>query len=199
MIVINVDELRWDGLGITGHPFVDTPHIDQIAREGMLMKNSFVVTPLCGPSRGCLMTGQYAHTNGSYKNTAPKGHTKLLKTYPMLFQKAGYETAFIGKWTTGRNAGKTPHPGFDRWFCSGVNRDYKMDPVVNVDGEWVPFKGHSTLSIRRKRSASFARTSIAPSIFPCGIVRCTRATAMNTCWQRSGIAAYIRTSPSSAA
>lgn len=144
MIVINVDELRWDGLSITGHPFVKTPHIDRIAKEGMLMKNSFVVTPLCGPSRGSLMTGQYAHTNGSYKNQAPKGHTKLLKTYPMLFQKAGYKTAFIGKWTTGRNADKTPHPGFDRWFCSGVNRDYKMDPVVNVDGEWIPYKGHAT-------------------------------------------------------
>ncbi len=144
VIVINVDELRWDGLGITGHPFVKTPHIDRIAQEGMLMENSFVTTPLCGPSRGCLMTGQYAHTNGSYKNTAPKGHTKLLKTYPQLFQKAGYKTAFIGKWTTGRNADKTPHPGFDRWFCSGVNRDYKMNPVVNVDGEWIPYEGHAT-------------------------------------------------------
>jgi N-acetylglucosamine-6-sulfatase len=144
MIVINVDELRWDGLSITGHPFVETPNIDRIAREGMLMENSFVTTPLCGPSRGCLMTGQYAHTNGSYKNQAPKGHTKLLKTYPMLFQKAGYKTAFIGKWTTGRNGDKTPHPGFDRWFCSGVNRDYKMDPVVNVDGALVPYKGHAT-------------------------------------------------------
>lgn len=144
MIVINVDELRWDGLSISGHPFVQTPNIDRIAREGMLMENSFVTTPLCGPSRGCLMTGQYAHTNGSYKNTAPKGHTKLLKTYPMLFQKAGYKTAFIGKWTTGRNGDKTPHPGFDRWFCSGVNRDYKMDPVVNVDGELIPYQGHAT-------------------------------------------------------
>ncbi len=144
MIVIFVDELRWDGLSITGHPFVETPHIDRLAREGMLMENSFVVTPLCGPSRGSLMTGQYAHTNGSYKNQAPKGHTKLLKTYPMLFQKAGYKTGFMGKWTTGRNADKTPHPGFDRWFCSGVNRDYKMDPVVNVDGERVPYKGHAT-------------------------------------------------------
>ena len=80
MIVINVDELRWDGLSITGHPFAETPNIDRLAREGMLMENSFVTTPLCGPSRGCLMTGQYAHTNGSYKNQAPKGHTKLLKT-----------------------------------------------------------------------------------------------------------------------
>lgn len=41
MIVINVDELRWDGLSITGHPFVKTPHIDRIAKEGMLMENSF--------------------------------------------------------------------------------------------------------------------------------------------------------------
>jgi N-acetylglucosamine-6-sulfatase len=144
MIVIFVDELRWDGLSITGHPFAETPHIDRLAREGMLMENSFVVTPLCGPSRGSLMTGQYAHTNGSYKNQAPKGHTKLLKTYPMLFQEAGYKTGFMGKWTTGRNADKTVHPGFDRWFCSGVNRDYKMDPVVNVDGEWIQYKGHAT-------------------------------------------------------
>lgn len=144
LIVIFIDELRWDGLGITGHPFVETPHIDRLAREGMLMENAFVVTPLCGPSRGSLMTGQYAHTNGSYKNQAPKGHTKLLKTYPMLLQQAGYKTAFMGKWTTGRNGDKTVHPGFDRWFCSGVNRDYKMDPIVNVDGEWIQYKGHAT-------------------------------------------------------
>ena len=144
MIVINVDELRWDGLGITGHPFVETPNIDRLAKEGVILKNAFVTTPLCGPSRASLLTGQYAHTHGSYKNQAPKGHTKKLKTYPMLFQKAGYKTAFIGKWTTGRNGDKTVHPGFDRWFCSGVNRDYKMDPVVNVDGKWIQYKGHAT-------------------------------------------------------
>lgn len=117
MIVIFVDELRWDGLSITGHPFAETPHIDRLAREGMLMENSFVVTPLCGPSRGSLMTGQYAHTNGSYKNQAPKGHTKLLKTYPMLFQEAGYKTGFMGKWTTGRNADKTVHPALTVGFA----------------------------------------------------------------------------------
>ncbi len=156
IIVINVDELRWDGLSITGHPFVETPNIDRLAREGILLRNAFVTTPLCGPSRACLMTGQYAHTHGSYKNTAPKGHTKKLRTYPMLFQKSGYKTAFIGKWTTGRNADKTPHPGFDRWFCSGVNRDYKMDPVVNVDGDWIPYKGHAT-DIDSEEAARFIR------------------------------------------
>ncbi len=156
MIVITVDELRWDGLGVTGHPFVETPHIDRLAREGMLFENAFVPTPLCGPSRACLITGQYAHTHGSYKNQAPKGHTKELKTYPMLFQQAGYKTAFIGKWTTGRNGDKTVHPGFDRWFCSGVNRDYKMDPIVNVDGEWIQYIGHAT-DIDSAEAAQFIR------------------------------------------
>ncbi|SDF18242.1 N-acetylglucosamine-6-sulfatase [Pricia antarctica] len=144
IIVIDVDELRWDALGITGHPFVRTPNIDRIAKEGMLMKNSFVVSPICGPSRGSILTGQYAHTNGSYKNTLPYGFNQTLTTYPMLLQAAGYKTCFIGKWETGRYADTTPHPGFDRWFCTGPNRAYKMDPTVNVDGVPTEFKGHAT-------------------------------------------------------
>ena len=144
IIVIDVDELRWDALGITGHPFVKTPNIDRIAKEGMLMKNSFVVSPICGPSRGSILTGQYAHTNGSYKNTLPYGFNQTLTTYPMLLQAAGYKTSFIGKWETGKYADTTPHPGFDRWFCTGPNRAYKMDPTVNVDGVLTKFKGHAT-------------------------------------------------------
>lgn len=144
VVFINVDELRWDALGVTGHPFVKTPNIDRLAEEGMLMKNSFVTTPLSGPSRACTMTGQYAHTNGLYKNTVPKGLTQRLITYPLLMQYGGYKTAFIGKWTTGVNSDVTPHPGFDRWFCTGVNRTPKMNPTVNVDGVPTKFEGHST-------------------------------------------------------
>ncbi len=143
-IVINVDELRWDALRVTGHPFVQTPNIDRLAKEGMLMKNSFVTTPLCGPSRCSTLSGQYVHTHGLYKNTVDSGLTQRLITYPLLMQNAGYKTAFIGKWTTGRNADRTPHPGFDRWFCTGANRDYKMNPTVNVDGVPTPFQGHAT-------------------------------------------------------
>jgi len=144
IILIDVDELRWDGLGITGHPFVKTPNIDRIGKEGMLMKNSFVVSPICGPSRASILTGRYAHSTGAYKNTLPYGFNQSLTTFPMLLRSAGYKTCFIGKWETGRYADITPHPGFDRWFCTGPNRAYKMDPVVNVDGVPTQFEGHAT-------------------------------------------------------
>jgi hypothetical protein len=44
----------------------------------------------------------------------------------------------------GVNADLTPHPGFDRWFCTGTNRTYKMNPTVNVDGVPTKFTGHET-------------------------------------------------------
>ena len=47
LLFILMDDVRWDDLGYTGHPFVQTPHIDRIAREGVRFRNSFAATPLC--------------------------------------------------------------------------------------------------------------------------------------------------------
>src|SRR6266404_3149913 len=55
IIFILVDDLRWDALGCMGHPFVKTPNIDRIAKEGALFKNFFVSIPLCSPSRGSFL------------------------------------------------------------------------------------------------------------------------------------------------
>ena len=68
IVFILIDDLRWDELGIAGHPFIKTPNIDRIGKEGALFRNAFMTTPLCSPSRASFLTGQYAHTHGITDN-----------------------------------------------------------------------------------------------------------------------------------
>src|SRR5262245_21870909 len=111
IIFILVDDLRWDALGCMGHPFVKTPNIDRIAKEGALFKNFFVSIPLCSPSRGSFLTGQYAHKHGVVDNSDHSALSHKLITFPMLLRDAGYETACFGKWHMGTD--DSPRPGFD--------------------------------------------------------------------------------------
>ncbi|MCA9450854.1 MAG: sulfatase-like hydrolase/transferase, partial [Candidatus Omnitrophica bacterium] len=98
IIFILVDDMRWDQLGITGHPFVQTPNIDRIGKEGVIFDNAFVCTPLCSPSRASFLTGQYPHTHRVINNdrNGLGFISHKLVTFPMMLRKAGYETAFIG-------------------------------------------------------------------------------------------------------
>jgi arylsulfatase A-like enzyme len=73
ILLLYVDDLRGDGLGVTGHPFALTPNIDSIGHNGTVFDNSFVTTPVCSPARGSLMTGQYASTHGIAYNEQPNG------------------------------------------------------------------------------------------------------------------------------
>src|SRR5688500_3151675 len=59
IVFILVDDLRHDVFGFTGHPFTETPHIDSLAKNGVHMKNAFVTTALCSPSRATILTGLY--------------------------------------------------------------------------------------------------------------------------------------------
>src|SRR5437764_5017215 len=76
IVFILMDDLRWDELGCAGHPFIRTPNIDRLARDGATFRNAFVTTPLCSPSRASFLTAQYAHFHGITDNTdhSPLSH-----------------------------------------------------------------------------------------------------------------------------
>ena len=88
--------LRWDEFSSAGNAILHTPNMDRIAREGCRFHNAFVVNALCLPSRATMLTGCYSHTTGAVSNL----EGKIPPQFPLvsdLLQKAGYETAFLGK------------------------------------------------------------------------------------------------------
>ncbi len=141
MIVVLVDDMRFDEVGAAGHPYIQTPNIDRIAEEGAHFENSFTVNPLCSPSRATLLTGQHAHYHGITDNLARNEQSHELETFPQRLQESGYDTAFIGKWYMGND--DTARPGFTRW--AGMRgQGEALDPTFNLDGERKQIMGYVT-------------------------------------------------------
>lgn len=153
IVFILTDDQRWDALGVEGHPFLRTPNIDRIAREGAHFRNAFVTTPLCSPSRASFLTGQYVHTHrvNSNGDNGPLSHQ--LVTFPRLLHDAGYETAYVGKWHMGND--DSPRPGFDRWVSFRGQGQY-VDPVLNEDGRVSKISGYMT-DLLTDRAVEFIR------------------------------------------
>lgn len=141
IVVVLVDDLRWDDIATAGHPFVETPHIDRLAIEGTRFLNAFAATPLCSPSRATILTGQYAHTHAITDNTARDAASHRLPTFAIPLEAAGYRTAFIGKWHMGND--DTRRPGWTRWVAM-KGQGEAIDPMLNVDGERRQATGHVT-------------------------------------------------------
>lgn len=163
ILFLLADDVRWDDLGCTGHPFSRTPQLDRIAREGVKFRNAFATTPLCSPSRASFLTGLYPHTHGITDNTERGAASHTLATFPQALQRAGYETAFIGKWHMGNDDSR--RPGFDHWICLN-GQGSTFDPELNVDGEAVRTKGYVT-DILSQRAVDFVKQSRAKPFLLC--------------------------------
>ncbi len=130
VLFILCDDLRPAALGCYGSPHVKTPNIDRIAAEGVLFKNAFCTTSLCSPSRASILSGLYAHAHGVTNNFTE--YPGALPSFPKQLQKAGYRTAYIGKWHMGEDNDE-PRPGFD-WFVTHKGQGKYFDTEFNLNG-----------------------------------------------------------------
>ncbi|MEA2068093.1 MAG: sulfatase [Verrucomicrobiota bacterium] len=139
LVFIMTDDQAYDALGFKDrYPWLKTPNIDRLAAEGATFDNFFVSTALCSPSRAAILTGAYGHKNGVTYN---EQGDPILPTFPLYLQKAGYETAYVGKWHMQPHA--RPRPGFDYWMSFRAQGQY-FDPPVNINGEKKTVKGYTT-------------------------------------------------------
>ncbi|MDB4271649.1 sulfatase-like hydrolase/transferase, partial [Akkermansiaceae bacterium] len=120
-----------------------TPNIDRLAKEGALFDNAFCTNAICSPSRSCILTGQYPHTNGAFDLGAAVPPGK--QTLAIEFGKAGYDTAMIGKWHL------KDEPADFNYYSVLAGQGSYFDPVFRVRGDkaWekntVKYEGqHST-------------------------------------------------------
>lgn len=97
IIVIVTDDQRWDAMGAMGNEVIQTPNMDQLAKEGTLFKNAFVTTPICAASRASIMTGLYERKHQFTFRTEPLKQEFIDISYPKLLKAAGYKLGFFGK------------------------------------------------------------------------------------------------------
>ena len=124
IIYIMSDDHGYQALSCYNGKLNKTPNLDRIANEGVIFTRAFVTNSLCAPSRATLLTGKFSNRDGLYINRA--GHNNFdgsQETFPKLLQKAGYQTAIVGKWHL-----KSAPTGFDYWnILPGQGQYYNPD------------------------------------------------------------------------
>ncbi|RMD76271.1 MAG: N-acetylgalactosamine 6-sulfate sulfatase (GALNS), partial [Lentisphaerae bacterium] len=108
IVFIFADDWGWGDLSCHGHPWIKTPNIDRIAREGIDFTQAYVLSPVCSPSRAAALTGKFPSRfnilgalSGAAKNHQRRMADWLDPTAPNVFhllKKAGYRTGHFGKW-----------------------------------------------------------------------------------------------------
>lgn len=150
ILFVFADDLGWKDTGFNGSDFYETPHLDRMAREGMVFDQSYACAANCAPSRACLYSGQYTPRHGVYAvESTRRGPRELMRLEPVpnrlelepgivtvaeSLRAAGYRTGLFGKWHLGFSETTRPQAqGFDTWFDSrhpqpNRRRDEPEDP-----------------------------------------------------------------------
>lgn len=137
IIFILSDDHAYQAISAYGNKLISTPNIDRIAKSGVLFNNAVVANSICGPSRACLLTGQYSHKNGYKVNDGVLDTNQ--RFLPKIMSESGYQTAWIGKW----HLGSLPS-GFDYWNVMPVQGHYFNPDFINQKNDTVLFHGYVT-------------------------------------------------------
>jgi arylsulfatase A-like enzyme len=138
ILMVFCDDLTMQAISAYNHPLklLQTPNIDRLAQQGMRFDRCLVPNSICGPSRAVILTGKYSHLNGFYRNG--NSFDGAQQTFPKLLQRAGYQTALIGKWHL-----ESDPTGFDHWHILPGQGIYYNPPMIR-NGERVTHPGYTT-------------------------------------------------------
>lgn len=129
VILIFADDLGWQEPGFAGSDYNETPHLDRLAKQGMVFTQAYSSAGNCAPSRACLLSGQYTPRHGVYAvGSTNRGPVELMRmvpvpnasglapdefTLPKAMKSAGYATGMFGKWHLDGPQGSKPEQHFD--------------------------------------------------------------------------------------
>ena len=151
VIFILTDDQGWGDSRVAGHPYVQTPQLDRLAREGTWFRRFYVAATVCSPSRAAFMTshfparhrihGHFATAESNASRSMPNWLDPDVTTLPDLLKTVGYSTAHFGKWHlgAGRDAPAPDQYGFDE--SKTVN---SSGPSLGDEGTMPYFRARST-------------------------------------------------------
>jgi len=136
IIILFADDLGYGDLSCYGHPLIRTPHLDQMALEGIRLTSFYVAESVCSPSRAALLTGRYPFRSGMHFVLGPESTNGIPDeefTIAEGLKSKGYRTAIFGKWHLGHQPDFLPTKhGFDEYFGIPYSNDM-MKPWVQTD------------------------------------------------------------------
>lgn len=136
IIYIMTDDHSYQTISAYDGRYNQTPNLDRIGKEGTIFRNSFVGNSISGPSRAIALTGKFSHANGFKDNSDVFDGSQ--QTFPKLLQKAGYETAIVGKWHL-----VSDPTGFDYWNIL-IGQGIYYNPQFKEMGKTKTMEGYAT-------------------------------------------------------